>query len=76
MAYAAKVLKGVPETELTPPSGVMAVNINPMTGLREPSGVSRTIEYLYHESLPPVGEDSFITRDGERPSVEVRNQIF
>ena len=76
MAYAAKVLKGVPETELTPPSGVMAVNINPMTGLREPSGVSRTIEYFYNESLPPVGEDSFITRDGERPSVEVRNQIF
>ena len=45
-----KVLKDVPETELDPPSGVVAVNINPMTGLREPSGASRTIEYLLRRS--------------------------
>ncbi|HYC35746.1 MAG TPA: penicillin-binding protein 1A [Usitatibacter sp.] len=76
MAYAARVLKGVPETELAPPSGVVAVNINPMTGLREPSGMSRTIEYFYQESQPPVGEDSVMTRDASRPPPDVRNQIF
>jgi penicillin-binding protein 1A len=76
MGYAARVLKGVPETEFKPPSGVVAANINPLTGLREPSGVSRTLEYFYQESLPPIGEDSAFTRDAARPLDEVRNQIF
>ena len=76
MTYAARVLKGVPETEITPPSGVVAVNINPMTGLREPGGSSRTTEYFYQESQPPVGDDSSFARDGTRPPDEVRNQIF
>ena len=76
MAYAAKVLKGVPETEFTAPSGVVTVNINPMTGLREPSGLSRTIEYFYQESQPPIGEDSAFARDAGRPPEEVKNQIF
>ena len=76
MAYAAKVLKGVPETELPTPSGVVAVNINPGTGLREPSGASRTSEYFYQESQPPIGEDSPFARDASRPPEEVKNQIF
>jgi penicillin-binding protein 1A len=74
--YAQRVLKGVPESELTAPSGVIAVNINPATGLREPSGSSRTLEWFYQESQPPVGEDSAYARDGSRPPDEVRNQIF
>jgi penicillin-binding protein 1A len=76
MAYAAKALKGVPETELTPPSGVVAVNINPSTGMREPSGVSRTTEFFYQESQPPIGEDAAFARDAGRAPEEVRNQIF
>jgi penicillin-binding protein 1A len=76
MTYAAKVLKGVPESEITPPSGVVAVNINPATGLREPSGLSRTLEYFYAETQPPIGEDSAFARDSGRPAEEVRNQIF
>jgi penicillin-binding protein 1A len=76
MAYAGKVLKGVPETEMTPPSGVVAVNINPVTGLREPSGASKTMEYFYQESQPPLGEDSPFARDATRPPEEVKNQIF
>jgi penicillin-binding protein 1A len=75
MGYAGKVLKGLPETELVPPSGVVAVNINPATGLREPDGHSRTTEFFYQESLPPVGEDNF-ARDASRPAEEVKNQIF
>jgi penicillin-binding protein 1A len=76
MAYAAKVLKNVPETEFPQPQGVVAVNINPNTGLREPSGLSRTLEWFYQESQPPVGDDSSFARDGSRPPEEVRNQIF
>ena len=76
MAYAAKVLKGLPETELSPPSGVVAVNINPATGLRELDGRSRTTEYFYQESQPPVGDDSAWARDSSRPPEEVKNQIF
>jgi penicillin-binding protein 1A len=74
--YASRVLKGVPETEFTPPSGVVAVNIDPLTGLRDPGGMGRTLEYFYQESVPPVGQDSAFTRDASRPPDEVRNQIF
>jgi penicillin-binding protein 1A len=76
MAYASKVLKDVPETEYPQPSGVVAVNINPVTGLREPGGASRTLEWFYQESQPPVGEDGSFARDVSRPAEEVRNQIF
>jgi penicillin-binding protein 1A len=75
MSYAAKVLKGVPEAELKPPAGVVSVNINPQSGLREPDGRSRTLEYFYQESQPPL-EDSAFARDGSRPTEEVKNQIF
>jgi penicillin-binding protein 1A len=76
MGYAGKVLKGVAETELAPPAGVVAVNINPVTGLRERDGSSKTTEYFYAESQPPFGDDSAFARDGSRPPDEVRNQIF
>ena len=76
MGYAGRVLKGTPETELVPPSGVVAVAINPATGLRERDPVSRTTEYFYAESTPPYGEDSAFARDGSRPAEEVKNQIF
>ena len=76
MSYAAKVLKGVPETEFTPPTGIVAVNINPSTGLREPSGMSKTTEYFYQESQPPIGDDNPFARDASRPPEEVKNQIF
>jgi penicillin-binding protein 1A len=74
--YAGVVLKGVPETELSAPAGVVAVNINPTTGLREPGGASRTTEYFYQESQPPVGEEGSFARDASRPPEEVKNQIF
>ncbi len=75
-SYAAKVLKGVPESEFKPPSGVVSVSINPASGLREPSGASRTPEFFYQESQPPVGEEGSFARDTSRPTEEVKNQIF
>jgi penicillin-binding protein 1A len=75
-AYASKVLKGVPEGEFKPPAGVVAVGINPNTGLREPGGAGQTLEFFYQESQPPVGEDGSFARDTNRPTAEVKNQIF
>jgi len=75
MGYAGKMLKGVPESEISPPAGVVAVNINPVTGLREHDGSSKTMEYFYQESQPPFGDDSAVARDGSPPQ-EVKNQIF
>jgi len=75
MDYAGKVLKGVPETDLAQPPGVVAVNIDPATGLREPDGHSHTLDWFYQESQPPLADDSALARDG-RPPEEVKNQIF
>ncbi len=76
ISYMGKVLKGMPEGDLVQPPGVVAVNINPATGLREPDGHSHLVEYFYQESQPPVGDDTALARDGRRPAEEVKNQIF
>jgi penicillin-binding protein 1A len=77
MAYAGKVLKGVPETELAAPAGVVAVNINPATGLRDPSpSSSRVLEWFYQESQPAVGDDTSFARDGTRTGEDAKSQIF
>ena len=76
VAYMQKALKDVPEADLDPPSGIVAVNINPVTGLREPGGASKTVEYFYQETQPAVGEEGAFARDSNRPPEEVKNQIF
>ncbi|HLX23167.1 MAG TPA: penicillin-binding protein 1A [Usitatibacter sp.] len=76
MGYAGKMLKGVPEAELNPPDGIVAVNINPNTGLRERDGSGKTTEFFYQESQPPFSDDNAFARDGSRPPEEVKNQIF
>jgi len=76
MAYATKALKDMPETDLPTPAGIVSVNINPVSGLRELDGRSKTSEYFYTESTPPVGDDSAFARDSSRPPEEVKNQIF
>src|SRR5213075_186553 len=75
-SYASTVLKGVPEGELRPPAGVVAVGINPVTGLREAGGPGQTLEFFYQESQPPMGEEGSFARDTNRPTAEVKNQIF
>lgn len=76
ISYMAKALKGVPEAELEPPEGVVAVAIDPATGMREPDGRSRTLEFFYQETLPGSGGEGGGTRDSARPPEEVKNQIF
>jgi penicillin-binding protein 1A len=76
MTYMSRALKGVPESDLEPPPGIVAVNINPASGMREPDGRSKTVEYFYQESQPGMGEDGAVARDASKPPEEVKNQIF
>ncbi len=76
MTYVGRVLKGEPESELEPPEGVVAMPIDPATGMREGDARSKTVEYFYQESLPGTGGEGGAGRDATRPPEEVKNQIF
>lgn len=51
--YMAGALRNVPEIAMAMPDGVMAVNIDPATGIHDENGIT---EYFYHEYPPPAGE--------------------
>jgi penicillin-binding protein 1A len=76
MTYMAKALKGEPESELELPAGIVALGIDPATGLREPDGRSKTVEFFYQESPPAGPGEGGTSRDSARPPEEVKNQIF
>jgi penicillin-binding protein 1A len=75
MSYMGKVLKDEPEADLEPPAGIVAVNIDPATGMRDPDGHLKTLEYFYQESVPGTGEGKS-DRGTSRPPEDVKNQIF
>ena len=77
MGYMGAVLKGVPEQPLTPPNGVVAMRVNPDTGLRMADAQGGIVDYFYNEFLPPEQETLIggVT-GGDRPREEVRNQLF
>ena len=73
ISYIGQALKGVPEQALTPPPGVIALRIDPATGMRSATG--GLTEFFYQEFVPP--EQSIEVFPGaDRPSDEVRNQLF
>lgn len=79
MGYMGAVLKGVAEQPFSPPQGVLAVRIDPSTGLRVEDGSGLT-DFFYHEYVPP-DQGSYTTAPafgggGERPPEDVRNQLF
>ena len=78
MGYAAKALKGVPETEISPPAGRGGSQRSiQRPGLRERDGASKTSEYFYPESTAAVRRRKRIrARLGAVRPEEVRNQIF
>jgi penicillin-binding protein 1A len=76
MAYMGKVLKGEPEVDLEPPAGIVALNIDPVTGMRDPDGRNKTVEFFYQETLPGGGAEGRNNRDSARPTEDVKNQIF
>lgn len=76
MTYMSRALKGEPESEFEPPAGIVSINIDPATGMREPDGRSKTVEFFYKEALPGGGGEGGAYRDAARPPEEVKNQIF
>jgi len=76
MGYMGTVLDGVPEQQLAPPDGVVALHVNPDTGLRIADARAGVVDYFYQEFPPPVHETLLGgVLGGERPE-EVRNQLF
>ena len=77
MGYMAAALQDVPESPLDVPEGVVAMRVDPETGLRLADGERGVIDYFYSEYLPPERETVVggVTRTN-RPRDEVRNQLF
>jgi penicillin-binding protein 1A len=71
ITYMAKALKGTPEANLPMPSGVVAVTINPDTGLRDEGGLT---EYFFAE-FPPRGREEAMSSSG-KPVKDIRDQLF
>lgn len=78
MSYMGTVLKGQSEELWVAPQGVVAVAINPQTGLRDRHAATPMIEYFYHENVPPEQESRPEDELGEsaRPPEEVRDQLY
>ncbi len=74
IAYMQRALKGVPETPLTAPDGVVSLKINADSGLRDDS--SNLSEFFYSEFTPRARDDGLAPPTPTRSSQEVRDQIF
>ena len=74
MGYISKALKGVPEQAVPQPEGIVTAHIDPESGLRMAEG--RLTEYFYQEFLPVEQGAAERQSSVERPSEEVRNQLF
>lgn len=51
--YMATALRGLPDEERAIPDGVMALRIDPTTGIRADNDENGVYEYFYHENPPP-----------------------
>ncbi len=54
--YMASALRNVPQTDMPVPDGVMALRIDPTTGIRADNDENGIYEYFYHENPPPEVE--------------------
>ena len=72
MYYMAKVLKGVKEQPFEPPAGVELV---PVGGEFGKDG-KQLMEFVYAENVGNIAEGPTSLREANKPSEEVRNQIF
>ena len=68
----AKALKGVKESPFEPPPGVAVV---PLGGELGKDG-KQQVEFAYAENASNVGDGPAALREANKPSEEVRNQIF
>ncbi len=78
MSYMGTVLKD--QTEVLPiaPQGVVAVAINPETGLRDRNAERPMIEYFYHENIPPEsdGGPGESNDDAPKAADEVKDELY
>ena len=74
IAYMQKTLKGAPHAELPMPDGIVRVNIDPDTGLRDDS--SPIGEYFYGEFPPRGREQAFAPANSGTPGRDIRDQLF
>jgi len=51
--YMATALKGLPEVDPAIPDGILALRIDPTTGIRADNDEDGIYEYFYHENPPP-----------------------
>ena len=72
MNYMAKALKGAKEFPFVPPPGIVMV---PLTGEMNKDG-KPVMEFIYAESLSTLSEGPAGLREANKPSEEVKNQIF
>ena len=72
MYYVSKVLKGIKEQPFEPPPGVAMV---PLGGELGKDG-KQLMEFVYSENVGNVGDGPAALREANKPSEEVRNQIF
>ena len=72
ISFMAKALKGTPEASMPMPDGIIAVKINPDSGLRD-EGSSLT-DYFYAE-FPPRGREESLVPVGQ-PARDIRDQLF
>jgi penicillin-binding protein 1A len=74
IAYMQKALKGAPEAQLPMPEGIVRVNIDADTGLRDDS--SPIGEYFYGEFPPRGREQAYAPATSGPPGRDIRDQLF
>ncbi len=72
MNYMAKALKGTKELPFEPPNGIVSI---PLTGETGKDG-KPVMEFVYAEAQANLGEGPAGLREANKPSEEVKNQIF
>ncbi|MCW5624778.1 MAG: penicillin-binding protein 1A, partial [Burkholderiales bacterium] len=73
--YMGTALKDMPDEPMTMPDGVVAVSIDPETGLRNDRAPNRITEYFFHENLPPE-DDGNGSESGRGGRDDVENQVY
>jgi penicillin-binding protein 1A len=77
MGYMGVALKDLPDEPLVAPDGVVSVQINPDTGLRDDNAANRMTEYFYHENMPAEDDNPATAGTGKRGGKDsVDDQIY
>jgi penicillin-binding protein 1A len=75
MGYMGSVLPGVPEQPFKPPDGVVALRVDPDSGLRVDDGQPGIVDFFFHE-FPPTDQALAGAPGTGAATEEVRNQLF